>query len=224
MKALAERLPERVFSAAQVRELERRAIETCGVTDYELMCRAAAAALARHRPALADGSFARPSCAAPATTPVTASSLARLAQAAGRARERTARRAARAVQRRGGAGCGRLPCRRHRVVRRSRRGRSTGATSIVDALLGTGLARPVSDDFRAAIDAMNAAAIAGAGARPAERSRCGFRVAEPRGRARDGDRDVSRAEARPLARRRGRPLRRARVRGARATRRGSAPI
>ena len=45
MKALAERLPERVFSAAQVRELERLAIETCGVTDYELMCRAAAGAL-----------------------------------------------------------------------------------------------------------------------------------------------------------------------------------
>src|SRR5688572_20219326 len=45
MRALVERLPERILTAAQVRELERSAIETCGVTDYELMCRAAAAAL-----------------------------------------------------------------------------------------------------------------------------------------------------------------------------------
>ena len=47
MSALAERLPEQIFSAAQVRELERLAIETHGVTDYELMCRAAAGALRR---------------------------------------------------------------------------------------------------------------------------------------------------------------------------------
>ena len=46
MTSFAERLPERVFSAAQVRDLERLAIETLGVTDYDLMCRAGAAALA----------------------------------------------------------------------------------------------------------------------------------------------------------------------------------
>src|SRR5512139_2314416 len=44
MSTYAERLPEEVWSAAQVRELERRAIER-GVSDYELMCRAGEAAL-----------------------------------------------------------------------------------------------------------------------------------------------------------------------------------
>ncbi|HVJ29249.1 MAG TPA: NAD(P)H-hydrate epimerase, partial [Gammaproteobacteria bacterium] len=44
MSTSAERLPERVWSATQVRELERRAIAR-GLSDYELMCRAGAAAL-----------------------------------------------------------------------------------------------------------------------------------------------------------------------------------
>ena len=44
MATSVERLPDRVWSAAQVRELERLAIEG-GVPDYELMCRAGAAAL-----------------------------------------------------------------------------------------------------------------------------------------------------------------------------------
>src|ERR1700741_39328 len=39
-----ERLPERVWSSAQVRELEQLAIRAGGVTEYELMCRAGAAA------------------------------------------------------------------------------------------------------------------------------------------------------------------------------------
>jgi NAD(P)H-hydrate epimerase len=44
MSTSADRLPEHVWSSAQVREIERRAIE-CGVSDYELMCRAGEAAL-----------------------------------------------------------------------------------------------------------------------------------------------------------------------------------
>ena len=44
MTTSAEPLPEQVWSAAQVRELERRAIER-GVSDYDLMCRAGEAAL-----------------------------------------------------------------------------------------------------------------------------------------------------------------------------------
>ena len=85
MKALAERLPERVFSAAQVRELEQRAIETCGVTDYELMCRAAAAALRVHRRAA--GRAARSLCVVCGAGNNAGDGLvlARLAQAAGRA-------------------------------------------------------------------------------------------------------------------------------------------
>ena len=45
MRALAEQLPQRVYSAAQVRELDRLAIDSGRVTGYELMCRAGAASL-----------------------------------------------------------------------------------------------------------------------------------------------------------------------------------
>src|SRR6185503_7524542 len=45
MTALLERLPRRVLSTEQVREIEALAIATCGVTSYELMSRAGAAAL-----------------------------------------------------------------------------------------------------------------------------------------------------------------------------------
>ena len=45
MTTLTERLPQRVLRAAEIRALERAAIERCGVTDYELMCRAGKEAL-----------------------------------------------------------------------------------------------------------------------------------------------------------------------------------
>ena len=156
MKALTERLPERVFSTAQVRELEQRAIETCGVTDYELMCRAAAAALRvidrRWPKARSLGLL----CGA-GNNAGDGLVLARLAQAAGRAvsvqlvvpPERFTGAAAQAA----------ADCRVAGVALSAFEARALdGADVIIDALLGTGLARPVSGDFRAAIDAMNAAA------------------------------------------------------------------
>ena len=97
------------------------------------------------------------SCAAQATTPVTASSLARLAQAAGRAV--SVQLVVPPERFKGAAAQAAADCRAAGVALSAFEARALdGADVIVDALLGTGLARPVSGDFRAAIDAMNAAA------------------------------------------------------------------
>jgi NAD(P)H-hydrate epimerase len=153
MRALAERLPERVFSAAQVRELERLAIATCGVTDYDLMCRAAAAALRTIEQRWPSARTLAIVCGA-GNNAGDGLVLARLARAAGLvasvllvAGEGFKGAAAQAAADCRAAGIGFGPFDGRALER---------ADVVVDALLGTGLARPVSGAFLAAIEAINA--------------------------------------------------------------------
>ena len=137
--ALAERLPSAVFSAAQVRELERLAIETCGVTDYELMCRAGGRGVAR-RSSRAGRTRARwSSCCGAGNNAGDGLVLARLAQAAGRAVR--VLRSRRPSGSRGAAAQAADDCRAAGVAieRFERAGARRRADVIVDALLGTAL-------------------------------------------------------------------------------------
>jgi ADP-dependent NAD(P)H-hydrate dehydratase / NAD(P)H-hydrate epimerase len=154
MKAIAERLPERVFAAAQVRELERLAIETCGVTDYELMCRAAAGALRAIERRWPQAQSLAIVCGA-GNNAGDGLVVARLAQAAGRAVRVLL--VAPADRFKGAAAQAAADCRSAGIAFARFEPRALfGADVVVDALLGTGLARPVSDDFRAAVEAINA--------------------------------------------------------------------
>jgi hydroxyethylthiazole kinase-like uncharacterized protein yjeF len=156
MANLVERLPERVWSAAQVRELERRAIGS-GVSDYELMCRAGTAALhVLHRRWPAARTIAVV-CGA-GNNGGDGLVVARLAKAAGlRVQtlllvppERLKGAAAQAV----------AACRAADVPIAAFDARAlASADVIVDALLGTGLARAVAGEFRTALEAMNAAGV-----------------------------------------------------------------
>jgi NAD(P)H-hydrate epimerase len=154
---MVERLPERVFAAAQVRELERLAIETCGVTDYELMCRAAAGALRMIEQRWPKAQSLVIVCGA-GNNAGDGLVVARLAQAAGRAAKVLL--VAPANRFKGAAAQAAADCRAAGMAFARFEPRALGgADVIVDALLGTGLARPVSDDFRAAIEAINAARV-----------------------------------------------------------------
>src|SRR5262245_31517651 len=156
MTTSAERLPEPVWSAAQVRELERRAIDR-GVSDYDLMCRAGEAALrvlVRRWPAARSLAIV---CGA-GNNAGDGLVVARLAQAAGHAvsvllfvpAERLTGAAAQAA----------AACRAAGVPLAQFDARAlTDADVVVDALLGTGLKRAVEGDFRAAIDSINAAGV-----------------------------------------------------------------
>jgi len=157
MATLAERLPDRAFSGAQVRDLERLAIETLGVSDYELMCRAGAAALrvlALRWPA------ARSIVVVGGAGNNAGDGLvvARLARAAGYTvaallvapAERFKGAAARAAEACRAAGLPLEPFRAEAL---------RNGDVVVDALLGTGLARPVSGEFRAAVESMNSAGV-----------------------------------------------------------------
>jgi NAD(P)H-hydrate epimerase len=157
MATLAERLPQRVLGAEQVRELERLAIDTLGVTDYELMCRAGAAALR----ALVQRWPAARSIAVVCGAGNNAGDglvVARLARAAGLAvsvllvvaAERFRGAAAQAADASRAAGLALGPFDAE-VLRK--------ADVIVDALLGTGLTRAVDGEFAAALDAINAAEV-----------------------------------------------------------------
>lgn len=151
-----ERLPERVWSAAQVREIEGLAIRA-GATEYDLMCRAGGAALRvllRRFPAARSIAVV---CGA-GNNAGDGLVVARLAHAAGRAVKvllvvpaaRFKGAAAEAADACGAAG---LPFAAFDA-------RALGkADVVVDALLGTGLARAVAGDFGAAIEAVNAAAV-----------------------------------------------------------------
>jgi NAD(P)H-hydrate epimerase len=157
MRTSAERLPELVWSSAQVRELERLAMARGGVSEYELMCRAGAAAfrvLLQRWPAARSLAIV---CGA-GNNAGDGLVVARLAQAAGLSvgvqlvvpADRFKGAAAQAAAACRGAGVP-LATFDARVL--------TKADVIVDALLGTGLARAVDGAFRAAIDAINAAGV-----------------------------------------------------------------
>jgi ADP-dependent NAD(P)H-hydrate dehydratase / NAD(P)H-hydrate epimerase len=152
----SERLPESVWSAAQVRELERRAIER-GVSDYDLMCRAGEAALRvllRRWPAARSLAIV---CGA-GNNAGDGLVVARLAQAAGRSV--SALLMVPTERFKGAAAQAAAACRAVGVPLAAFDARAlTKADVAVDALLGTGLKRTVEGDFRMAIDAVNAAGV-----------------------------------------------------------------
>ena len=156
MTTSAEHLPELVWSAAQVRELERRAIER-GVSDYDLMCRAGEAAvrvLERRWPAARSLAIV---CGA-GNNAGDGLVVARLAHAAGR--PVSVLLVVPADRLRGAAEKALAACRSAQVPLAAFDARALGiADVVVDALLGTGLARAVDGDFRAAVDAMNGAGL-----------------------------------------------------------------
>ena len=157
MAALSERLPRHVYSAAQVRELDALAIATCGVTAYELMCRAGAAAvraLARRWPSARVLAIV---CGV-GNNAGDGLVVARLARAAGfgvhallvAGADGFTGAAAQAAADARAAGI---------VLEPFAAARLRGVDVVVDALLGTGLARPVVGEFRAAIEAIESSAI-----------------------------------------------------------------
>ena len=156
MTTSAERLPEPVWSAAQVRELERRAIER-GVSDYDLMCRAGEAALRvllRRWPAARSLAIV---CGA-GNNAGDGLVVARLAQAAGRSV--SALLMVPAERFKGAAAQAAAACRAAGVPLAAFDARALPkADVVVDALLGTGLKRAVEGDFRTAIEAVNAAGV-----------------------------------------------------------------
>ncbi|HEY9198928.1 MAG TPA: NAD(P)H-hydrate dehydratase, partial [Gammaproteobacteria bacterium] len=145
-----------LYRAAQVREFDRRAIEEQGIAGYELMTRAAAAALRELRAYWPRARRIHVICGA-GNNAGDGYVLARLAQAAGldprivhlvdpeelRGDARTACLDARA------AAVPAVPFTAYACA---------DADVLVDALLGTGLDRPLSDTWAAAVDAINAAA------------------------------------------------------------------
>jgi hydroxyethylthiazole kinase-like uncharacterized protein yjeF len=151
---LPERLPERVWSAAQVRELERIALDA-GATEYDLMCRAGAAAL---RVLLGRWPAARSIAVVCGGGNNAGDGLvvARLAHAAGY--DVRALLVVPAERLKGAAAQAAAACRAAGLELAAFAAAGLdNAQVIVDALLGTGLARAVEGDFRAAVDAVNAA-------------------------------------------------------------------
>ncbi len=156
MTTLPERLPECVWSAAQVRELERRAIEA-GATEYDLMCRAGAAAL---RVLLRRWPTARSLAIVCGAGNNAGDGLvvARLAHAAGR--DVKVLLVVPTARFKGAAAHAADACRAAGLQFAAFDAAALeNADVIVDALLGTGLARAVAGDFRAAVDAVNAAGV-----------------------------------------------------------------
>ncbi|HHH42988.1 MAG TPA: NAD(P)H-hydrate dehydratase [Gammaproteobacteria bacterium] len=144
-----------LYTAAQVRELDRLAIETHGIPGYQLMCRAGQAladGIARHWPAARRINV----WCGPGNNGGDGYVVARLLQAAGSEvrvlslsdPDRLRGDAAQAVQdfRAQGGQCTSFTS-----------GLDAGAVDLhVDALLGTGLDRPVEGAIRSAIEALNA--------------------------------------------------------------------
>jgi ADP-dependent NAD(P)H-hydrate dehydratase / NAD(P)H-hydrate epimerase len=149
-----ESLPAGVYSAAQVRAMDRHAIEACGVPAYTLMQRAGTAAFACLRRAWPEAAGATILCGAgnnagdgyvlamhlrEAAIPVTVMALADPAKLAGAAANAFADFAAR-----GGTAVAFDPA------------SVMDAPLLVDALLGTGITRDVEGTMRTCIEAVNA--------------------------------------------------------------------
>lgn len=146
-------LPEALYTAAQVRELDRRAIELHGIAGSELMERAGAAAFAALRARFPRARSVGVVCG-PGNNGGDGYVLARLAREAGLApvvmrvgAARTEGDAARARQKCAAAGV---------AVGDFAPGPLVACDVVVDALFGTGLSREVEAEGRAAIEAMNA--------------------------------------------------------------------
>lgn len=148
------RLPSPLYTAAQVRELDRRAIETHGIPGAELMRRAGAAVFEVVRARFA-GARRLVAVCGPGNNGGDGYVVARLAREAGReavvltlGKRPAAGDAARMREHAEAAGV---------VVQPFESGVLAQAGVIVDALLGTGLQREVAGEWRAAIEAIEAA-------------------------------------------------------------------
>jgi ADP-dependent NAD(P)H-hydrate dehydratase / NAD(P)H-hydrate epimerase len=147
-------LPAEVHSAAQVRAMDRHAIEKAGIPGYELMQRAGGAALACLRRNWPEAETILVICGA-GNNGGDGYVLARLAASSGIATKVAALAdpqslsgdAARAYADFSGAGL------RHE---RFERGLLADADVVIDALLGTGIDRPVGGALRDCIEAINA--------------------------------------------------------------------
>jgi NAD(P)H-hydrate epimerase len=152
-----EPLPVEVYSAAQVRAMDRHAIEAAGIPGYTLMQRAGEAALACLRRVWPDARRIAIACGA-GNNAGDGYVLARLARAAGLEVSVAALLepaqlsgdAAMAFKDFAAAGG------RHSAFTPQS---LTGAALVVDALLGTGLDRPVAGPMRACIETLNASGL-----------------------------------------------------------------
>ncbi|HEX6995154.1 MAG TPA: NAD(P)H-hydrate dehydratase [Gammaproteobacteria bacterium] len=157
MKRGRDNLPAAVYTTAQVRAFDRIAIEERGIPGYELMCRAGRAALDVLAARWPDAHKVAVVCGA-GNNAGDGYVVARLARAAGYSvrleavvpPERLRGDAKQAWEDCRAAGVAAVPF---------GRAREDGFVPdvVVDALLGTGLDRPVEGAFAAAIDALNAA-------------------------------------------------------------------
>lgn len=151
-------LPAAVYTAAQVRAFDRVAIDERGIEGYELMCRAGSAALAVLESYWPEAHRIGVFCGA-GNNAGDGYVVARLARAAGYAVH--VETVVPPERLRGDAKTAWEACRDAGVeIVPFAPGRRDGFDPdvIVDALLGTGLDRPVEGDFATAIDALNAAA------------------------------------------------------------------
>jgi NAD(P)H-hydrate epimerase len=156
MNAPEERLPREIYSAAQVREVDRRAIAG-GIESYALMTRAASAALEVLRGRWPAARRLRVYCGA-GNNGGDGYVLARLAVAAGLD---VRVEALVAIERlKGDAATAARDCVRAGVpVAPFATGTKPDADVLVDGIFGTGLDRPAAGMFAAAIDAMNASGL-----------------------------------------------------------------
>jgi NAD(P)H-hydrate epimerase len=154
MSALSELLPRRVYTAAQVRELDAAAIAS-GITAYALMCRAGEAALRVVTRRWPSARVLAIVCGV-GNNAGDGLVVARLAKAAGfgvrvllvAGADGLAGAAAEAAVDARGAGV---------LLEPFAAARLQGVDVVIDALLGIGLTRPVTGEFRAAIEAIDAA-------------------------------------------------------------------
>jgi hydroxyethylthiazole kinase-like uncharacterized protein yjeF len=151
----ADVLPQHVYGVADVRELDRLAVSRGDIGSYELMCRAGAAAFAALRARWPDARSLVVVCGA-GNNAGDGFVVARLAAAAGLAVRTLALVPAGKLK--GDASRAAADCVAAGVViERFSPDAVRTADVIVDALLGTGVDRAVTGEFRAAIETMNAA-------------------------------------------------------------------
>jgi hydroxyethylthiazole kinase-like uncharacterized protein yjeF len=154
VRTYSERLPRRVFSAAQVRELDRRAIAT-GIPGYELMCRAGAAALRTLRARWPAARRLAVVCGG-GNNGGDGLVVARLAREAGL--EVRVLSLVDVARLKGEAAQAAADCTEAGLVLEPFMAAPLATADVlVDALLGTGISRALSAEFRVAVEAINAA-------------------------------------------------------------------
>jgi NAD(P)H-hydrate epimerase len=149
--------PRAIYSSEQVRSLDRRATAELGIDAFELMCRAADAALRFLRHRWADARSLLIYCG-PGNNGGDGYALAALATAAGLDARAVA--VTDPADLRGAAAAAFETARKARVsIHGLSSARDTGFEPdvVVDALLGTGLTRALGGDFMTAVAAINAA-------------------------------------------------------------------